>query len=284
MHVQAKPISPLPISLPILGKVNHGRILYGRGTRHIDVRRCAVGSAAFYYGLRFDISKEFEHLDDDYFLENSNWFEIKILTNPYRTGDRSNKEPLSDDAYTKSMKFVLTSLALPTNKTKHFGRIVGHRMMELNEIHREEIRQLGNWNPNVEDESYSSKLPMKAIRGAAGFVEADGIYYNPRTNVLVTSKELLAATPFGCFEPHYARVLEVSKQAKNKAESKQTALQFLSFMRELNQVFLQDAAAMMIEHPERSDHPVFQLPCFKMEQFAVSSRIDLLLLDARLPT
>ena len=73
MNVHAKTISPLSG----LGKVNHGRILYGRGTRHIDVRRCAVGSAAFYYGLRFDISKEFEDLDDDYFLENSNWFEIK---------------------------------------------------------------------------------------------------------------------------------------------------------------------------------------------------------------
>lgn len=104
---------------------------------------------------------------------------------PIKTGDSSNKEPLSDGAYAKALKDVLIGLGLPSDKKRLGRRCVSHRMMKLNEFHREDLRQLDNWNSNIYDESYSSRLPTKTIRGAAGFVEADGIYCNPRTHIIL---------------------------------------------------------------------------------------------------
>ena len=36
-----------------LGKTNHGRVLYGRATRHRDVKLCCVGALSFYLTYRF---------------------------------------------------------------------------------------------------------------------------------------------------------------------------------------------------------------------------------------
>ena len=55
-------------------------------------------------------------------------------------------------------------------------------------------------------------------------------------------------------------------------EAKFTAYNFLRFLEQLNIIFLQDMAAMVVLHPGRTDdHPLCQMiPCLKMEAFRVS--------------
>ena len=119
-----------------------------------------------------------------------------------------------------------------------------------------------------------SHLPFDALRQCADFYDADGMYYSPRTVVEVDSS-LLAATPFGVFKPAYefvAGVMTSFGASVPENQKPKTALRFLEFMVRLNEVFVQDAAAMLVLHPERAAHPVFRLPCFRTDKFQVSAR------------
>ena len=91
-------------------------------------------------------------------------------------------------------------------------------------------------------------------------------YFNTRTQV-IPSNELRRETPLGkwCYDSR-AALAEAAPPGKHK-----TALAVLQFMCELNDIFLQDTAAMMVLHPERSMHPMHdELPFFKGEHFLVS--------------
>jgi hypothetical protein len=49
-----------------------------------------------------------------------------------------------------------------------------------------------------------------------------------------------------------------------------TAYEFLKLMKLLAVVFLQDAAAMWVLHPERKEHPIFKMPVFSDPEWPVS--------------
>jgi hypothetical protein len=49
-----------------------------------------------------------------------------------------------------------------------------------------------------------------------------------------------------------------------------TAFNVLKFMVELNKVFLQDTATMMLKHPERICNPLFRLEVFQSDEFQVT--------------
>jgi hypothetical protein len=69
------------------------------------------------------------------------------------------------------------------------------------EIPEEEIgltETLGNWNPSMQSSCYSTKLPTLPICELAGFTDANGMYYNPRT-VVDVEESLLRWTPVGCW-------------------------------------------------------------------------------------
>ena len=225
---------------------------------------------AFYLGLRFDISKEFKDFPLANWLNNDAWFDIKLLADAY--GDNF-VSPLRNDTYSRSIRHVLLELGLPISKIKHLGRGLGPKILETLENEQDGIRQLGNWNPSIQDVSYSTKLPMGPIRHAAGFIKANGLYHNPRCVLNVEDTRLLEATPFGHFQTALTYVRQSvanSSDDGGNMSPKWTALQFLDFMVRLNHVFLQDAAAIMVLHPDRAVHPIFRLPCFHMEAFEVS--------------
>jgi hypothetical protein len=73
-------------------------------------------------------------------------------------------------------------------------------------------------------------------------------------------ESLLQLTPVGCwlFDAHAAVA-----NANELGAGKFTAMNFLSFMMMLNRVFIQDAAAMLVLHPEKIDHPSFRLEVFR---------------------
>ena len=165
----------------IPGKTNDTRTIFGRATRHKDVCLCPIGALAFYLAVRFYITKEFSNVYPDFFLNNENWFDIRLLANAYSKTTNHTFFPLKHDTYSQSIRKVLVELGLPHHKLKHLGRGLGTKILEADDVHAEYIRQLGNWNLNATDTSYSAKLPMQPIRNAAGFVQGNGLYCNPRT-------------------------------------------------------------------------------------------------------
>lgn len=231
---------------------------------------CPIGALAFYLAVRFHITKEFSHVSPDFFLKNENWFDIRLLANAYSKKSNHTFFPLKHDTYSQSIRKVLVELGLPHHKLKHLGRGLGTKILEADDVHAEYIRQLGNWNLNATDTSYSAKLPMQPIRNAAGFVQGNGLYCNPRT-VLEVPAELLRDSPLGdpFLDAHERIKLQVSMSLSRKETPKFTSLAFLNFMRELNIVLYQDAAAMIVKHPDRHNHPLYQLPCFASPLFQV---------------
>ena len=99
---------------------------------------------------------------------------------------------------------------------------------------------------------------MRPIHKLAGFNKAGGMYYNKQT-VVEPPIELLLMTPVGRWV-HQAK--EWIDEANLVGAGKMTAANVLNFMVELNKVFLQDSAAMMIQHPTRASHPIFHLDLF----------------------
>ena len=64
-----------------------------------------------------------------------------------------------------------------------------------------------------------------------------------------------------------------------------TALMFLRTMWEFSRIFLQDAAAMLVAHPDREEHIVYSnIPVLRTPEFKVSGRCVLFLLFAATAT
>ncbi|CAB9528452.1 Transcriptional activator of glycolytic enzymes [Seminavis robusta] len=159
---------------------------------------------------------------------------------------------------------MLKALGLDCSKVLHLGRNLGAKYLEMGMTDAELIRQMGQWAAGVFDTSYSTKLPMEAIRALAGFFGGkDSAYFLSRSTVQ-PKKELLVQTPIGRW---VSAAYEAVCAADKKNEHPPVRL-FLKFLMDLNEVFLQDAAAMLILHPERKDHPIFtDLDCFLGAEF-----------------
>ena len=82
------------------GKTNHGNMLYGRATRHRDVRLCSVGALVFYLGYRFDITEEFKNFTVDDWCNNKKWFDVKLLADAWGT---NNTKIMQLDGYGKAV-------------------------------------------------------------------------------------------------------------------------------------------------------------------------------------
>lgn len=250
--------------LILTGKTNHGQKLYGRAMRHKSVSLCPIGGLSFYLAMRFSITHEFDDMTMEDWAENSRWFDVKLLVEARARGTDNTKE-MSNDTYGKAMKQVLQHLLIPSNHWVHLGRVMGPKILEFLEAEAEEIRQLGNWDPKQQELCYSTKLPMRAIRQIGGFAKGKGVHWNPRTVVDVPI-DLRLATPFGFAKGKLDCIREVMVHNR---EFKWTAMAFLKFVWELSTIFIQDAAAMMIERPERSNHPIFRLDVFQRDDFQV---------------
>jgi hypothetical protein len=213
---------------------------------------------------RFSVTREFEDFTLEDWMDNSKWFDVKLLVD-LQGGD--NEKSLKNRSYADAIKSILGTLGIAATKLAHLGRNLGAKLLEMLEEENAAIQTMGNWNPSMQSSCYSTKLPMQPIRKLAGFTDANGMYYNPRTIVEV-EESLLRLTPVGCwlFEAHEA----VNVANRDWGAGKFTAMNFLSFMMTLNRVFIQDAAAMLVLFPERIDHPLFRLEVFRSVEFSVS--------------
>jgi hypothetical protein len=227
-----------------------------------------VGGMAFYLAMRFWLSKEFESFDLNNFLHNSKWFDIKLLTDATRA-DHDHEKPMANDTYGKAIKEILGKLGIASNHWVHLGRTLGPKILEVLELEAEIIRQLGNWDPKTQETSYSTKLPMKVIRAACGFFLAMGMHFNLRTTVegLVLDR-LLKKTPFAW--AYDAVAFFEGRFEEEVVDGHYTAFQFCKFIADLNKVFLQDAAAMLVKFPERADCAMYRMPVFLDPDWPVS--------------
>ena len=223
----------------------------------------------------FSVTCELENFTLEDWMENSKWFDIKLLVD---LQGFNNTKSLKNRSYAEAIKTVLDFLGIPASKLVHLGRNLGAKLLEMLEEEIRLIETLGNWNPSMQSSCYSTKLLMQPIRKLAGFTDANGMYYNPRTMVEV-EESLLRLTPVGCwlFDAQAAVA-----SANELGAGKFTAMNFLAFMMTLNRVFIQDAAAMLVLHPEKIDHPLFWLEVFRSVEFSVSFLLLLLAVVATL--
>ncbi|KAG7339880.1 hypothetical protein IV203_024930 [Nitzschia inconspicua] len=141
--------------------------------------------------------------------------------------------------------FDSVHLGIPTQHYVHLGRVLGSVLAEADGDDNELIRILGNRDPKIQEKAYSSKLPMKSIRSRELALEA--------TEVSLTMLGQLSSPQANYF--------------LSPAEARLIAAVFLDFMMMLKVVVVQDAAATMVLHPERSVHQLFQLDVFKSDCF-----------------
>jgi len=180
------------------------------------------------------------------------WLNIKLLVDV--NGSDLCKE-MKNDSYAKHIKCVLLAHHLTCEKVLHLGQNMGAKILDLLEAEGNVIRRMGQWNPSVFYNSYSSKLPMGPIRKLAGYEEGSNkVYFNTRTIIYPTDL-LRQSTPIGkwCYEGYNSLLGRIEETEENPS----TAISFLRFMVDLNDVFLQDCAAMLVLHPERANHPLF---------------------------
>ena len=201
---------------------------------------------------------EFRDMTAQEWADPRKWFDIKFLID-LQANDFTKE--MNNDSYSKHMKTVLKKLKIVCNKLLHLGRHVGARLLELLEEESEEIRRMGQWNPSMQDNHYSAKLPMGPIRKLAGYNSQVKMYFNTRTTVM-PSDELLRLCPIGewsykAFDALY-----------DLDGDHPTALSVLDFMNEMNVVMLQDVAALQLKG---RCHPMFEMiPVFRTELFQVS--------------
>lgn len=120
--------------------VDNGVPQYGRAMRHKDVSRCAVGALGLYLLFRFEYSGEMDDCRRPNFLDNSDWFSIKLLTD----GSRHNKEKvMKPRAYTDIMANCFKSLSIFTSWLCHWGRHYASAAMEMMECPDSQQERIG---------------------------------------------------------------------------------------------------------------------------------------------
>lgn len=122
----------------------------------------------------------------------------------------------------------------------------------------------GNWDPKTQDQRYSAKMPVPAIRGMAGY-EPDDLHWLPRGQIV--PEEELQRLIFPWIEEELEKIYEVSKE---DGHDRSTAVATLRLWQYLRVVIVQDAAAMFAEFPARKDHRFFRIPVFHTQEFLVS--------------
>jgi hypothetical protein len=143
---------PTPMAIFILqmatGKTNEGERLYGRLMRHKQAELCGIGGLGFYFLLRFKVTGEMSPPPD--FTVNEDWFDIKLLVGQNAT-PTTNANPISDRQDADVIKKICNILQVPACHFTHIGRVAGPPVLELEEIHPEDTRTLGNWDPSVQE-------------------------------------------------------------------------------------------------------------------------------------
>lgn len=174
---------------------------------------------------------------------------------------------MNDSAYMSLLNKALKDLLISVFKQLHIGRFTMSCDLETS-LTTDDIRNLGNWDPTVQEKAYSGKLPVKAIRVAGGYEETGGVYWDVR-KLVEPSEELKAAFQEFAFADAWLPVCRQYHADESHNETSMTAICFLEFIQNLRRVVLQDCAYILEFHPDRAHNPIFGLSVFHTNEFAV---------------
>ena len=264
-HQQAGEPSPYEVLVRVLwdGKTNQkakGKSLLAQCFRHLDPKKCAIGSKAFYLFSRFRCTDEdFDFLDNE-------WFEVKTaipLADRGNKKTKNNKKAMKSGTYKKALAAFQKLAGIISGKLCHIGRSCGVIIPQLDGVSDTELCILGNWLGAIGivfQKHYSAKVPFSAMRSCAGAGKNPGRYHLPRSEIMPPEELLALVWPN----------IERAKQRLMAEENNQrfvTAHRFLAVMDYLRVVVLQDAAYFMTQCPDRALHAMFQDPLFQSEAF-----------------
>ena len=97
---------------------------------------------------------------------NRSWFDIKLLVDVHGKDFCST---LKKDSYSKKLRYILQESGLSYNKLFYRGRKLGAHILDFLDKLEEEKQLMGQWNPDVIDNHYSSKIPLQPIWKLAGY-------------------------------------------------------------------------------------------------------------------
>jgi len=175
--------------------------------------------------------------------------------------DPDDKKEMGKSTFYSVMRKAMKAIKCVCSHVRHFGRCAGPAILELMEVDRDLIRQLGNWLQGVYDRHYSCKIGWEALRVAAGFERKKGMYYVPHSRVKPPQE--LKDMVF----PNVSKACDAFHMMPDDFQMKSTTAQeFIKVMDYLAEVFLQDSC-VFIDDPVRGQHKIFELPIFKEELF-----------------
>ena len=103
----------------------------------------------------------------------------------YQTGPT---QVMCEKQYSRKIKTACEYLNISTTKLLHFGRKVSAVAMDMEEVDEGSKRAIGNWTTDVFGSTYSSQVPLAAMRTLSGSDKRRGFYENSRTNFINEGK------------------------------------------------------------------------------------------------
>jgi hypothetical protein len=168
--------------------------------------------------------------------------------------DPDDRKEMGKTTFCSVMRKAMNKLKVVCSHIRHFGRCAGPAILELMEVDRDLIRQLGNWLQGVFDKHCSSEIGWEALRVAAGFEREKGMHYVPRSRVKPPQE--LKDMVF----PNVSKARDEFLQMPADFQTERTTVQeFVKVMDCLAEVFLQDAC-VFIDDPRdaNTSHSVCQ--------------------------
>ena len=157
--------------------------------------------------------------------------------------------PMSDRSYSKAVLRHTKALGIDSVYILHIGRGTAPVILEAEEVGGLDKRAIGNWATDVFGLIYDIKLPLPAMRAMAGHDSRRGFYVNPRSTFFGDdSHKHLPAMIFPWID-------EQIDKLHGKTDL-HTAMGFLSLLKSLRWVILQDAAVLLGEN--KRDHFIYQ--------------------------
>jgi len=242
------------------GKTNQNdsaTVLQAKSIRHKDVTFCEQGALAIYLFCRFKIHNE------EFDLSNNSWRKVRTtvaVNNSKKQFEASRFKCMGEGTYYEKLSLVFQQFGHHVSHVVHFGRSCSPVLLEFAEVLVQLIEQLGGWNMNVYNKSYSLNLPWPALRAAAGFCKEKGQYRIPRGRLPVD--EELKRKVFPDVEKARQLFRSLSKEDQFRLP---IAEKFLSVMDCLAGVFVQDICAMRFHG--RNVHQLYNDSFFHDELF-----------------
>ena len=151
------------------------------------------------------------------------------------------------------MKQACNALGITSKHFVHFGCDTGVVACEMQEVDPQYIKMIGNWNLDVREDRYSSKLPLKAMRALAGHSQDKGGFFLPRSTIDPPPELCRQVFPF--LDKAISTIDNVPKP---------TAQAFFELLLNLQCVVLQDVAILLHQGRKNS---LFLLPVFATTAF-----------------